>query len=302
MEGGQYDFNEIQRGRERERRARGQSEQKKPAGFFPRFFSTSTIPASLNPYDSNSQIKSLGMAGSVIQFMFYLSTMSLIGFLLLIVLHYTTFPVFSFMPGTPGIISVPAPTNRQQAFVNAIAPADTSAPFKNMLPSQYTLSFDAFIQSDFIVQNSPRILLYNSINPLTMASTDTINTVSKTSTNIIVYLDSQINDLYVRVITGPTTYVESPAIKNIPLRAPFRITIMVSSVLLEVYLNGALEQSVPLGNTPPATTTNSVFYGPPVLVQQAVTVTNMSYWNTMLSSSSIRLYAGEGFNSILTAL
>ena len=308
MEGGQYDFNEIQRRRERERRARGQEQrargqgdQKKSSGFFSTFFSSSTIPSRANPYSSDSQIKSLGAVGSIVQLMFYLSTFALVGFLLLIVLHYTTYPVFSFMPGAPGIISVPVPTNRQQDFVNAIAPADKSADFKNILSSQYTLSFDAFIQSDFVIQNAPRILLYNSVNPFILSATDTISTVRVTNTNLIVYLDSQINDLYVRVITGPSTYIESKPIKNIPLRTPFRITIMLSSVLLEVYLNGALQQTLPLGNTPPATTRSSAFFGPPVLVQQAVTVTNISYWNTMLPSTSIRLYAGEAFTPILTA-
>lgn len=313
-------------------------------------------------------VATAGLMTTGVQILFYVSTICLVGFLLLIVLHYTTVPVFSFMPGSPGIFPISVPTNRQQDFMNAIAPADVPANITNILPSQYTLSFDIFIQSDFIVQTVPRILLYNSINPLNLTATDTIDSIGKpisasavaaaeaaaaaanakaaiagyiasnvpvgeragawgaaaterdlasaaakaavaaitteglSGTNIIVYLDSQINDLYVRVITGPGSHLDSNPIKNVPLRTPLRITIMVSSVLLEVYLNGLLKQTLPLGNTPPATITNSSFFGPPVLIQQAVAVTNISYWNTMLPSKSIRLYAAEPFQHVITTM
>jgi len=301
MEGGQYDFNEIQRRRDRERRARSETQQKKAPTFFSTFFSTTTVPSGANPYKSNA-IKSIGIMGSIVQFLFYISTISLVGFLILVMLHFTMFPVFSFLPGSSGMIPITVPTNRQQAFIKSIAPADVSAEFNNILPFQYTVSFDAFVKGDFVTQTAPRILLYNSTNALTMTATDTIDTVAKTGTNIIVYLDSQINDLYVRIMTGATTHIESPAIKNIPLRTPFRVTLMVSSVLLEVYLNGALQQTVPLKNTPPTTTTNSKFFGPPVLVQQAVSVMNISYWDTMLPSASIRMYGTEPFNYLFNTM
>jgi len=351
---------ELQRRRDRERRARSQTEQKKAPTFFSTFFGTSTVPAGRTPYESYSS-KPTGALGSIVQFLFYISSISLIGFLILVMLHYTMFPVFSFLPGSSGIIPIPVPTNRQQVFIDSIAPADVSANFVNVLPFQYTISFDAIIKSDFVIQTAPRILLYNSLYPLIMKSTDTIDTIIQpittasattatsaatiaaaraktaadvaaskgwgdvakaeaeaaeaaeiaanavssvglTSTNIIVYLDSQINDLHVRVITGTTTYIESPPIKNIPLQTPFRITIMLSSVLLEVYLNGFLEQSVPLKNTPPVTTTKSVFFGPPVLIQQAASVMNISYWNTMLPSASIRMYGAEPFQYIFSSI
>ena len=89
-----------------------------------------------------------------------------------------------------------------------------------------------------------------------------------------------------------------PKIENIPMKTPFRITMMVSDVLLEVYINGELEKSVPLiGGSPLNIQSNSKFYGPPDITRQSVLVSNISYWNTSLTSHSIRTYGKEGLNS-----
>ena len=97
--------------------------------------------------------------------------------------------------------------------------------------------------------------------------------------------------------TGYGKIVMMP-IKNVPLRTPFRITMMLSDVLLEIYINGDLQRSVPIiGGTPITTESNIHFYGPPTIVGRSVLVSNISYWNSVLTSKSIRTYGKESFNS-----
>ena len=87
-------------------------------------------------------------------------------------------------------------------------------------------------------------------------------------------------------------------IKNVPLKTPFRITMMLSDVLLEIYIDGDLQRSVPLiGGTPITTGSNINFYGPPTIVGRSVLISNVSYWNTILTSKSIRTYGKESINS-----
>jgi hypothetical protein len=99
-----------------------------------------------------------------------------------------------------------------------------------------------------------------------------------------------------------STAITMHPIKNIPIRTPFRITMMLSDVLLEIYINGDLSKSVPLiGGSPLQVPSNANFYGPPTIVGSSVLVSNLSFWNTSLTSKSIRTYGKEPFNSTVFA-
>jgi hypothetical protein len=95
----------------------------------------------------------------------------------------------------------------------------------------------------------------------------------------------------------PRSSITSTGIQNVPIKTPFRVTIVLTDVLLEVYLNGLLQQSVPLNLPPTMSDQYSLFYGPPALSRQSVSVSNISYWNTVLTSRAIRVYANEPFIS-----
>ena len=297
--------------------------------------------------ESSESSEKGGIIPTMLKVSFYLSIISLVGFILLVAMQFMGFPVFSFIPGNIGAIQVTVPTNRQVQFKTTAVSVDASANFVNLLPFKYTISFDTVIASDFITQSVPRILLYRSHESIQFMSSDTLDTIDNklVYSNLLVYLDPMKNDLYVRVYTGPiigsptTTDISgtpgtpgttgrpgtvvlgpagsscvanssegfqlssrqsitSTAIQNVPLKTPFRITLMLTDVLLEIYLNGSLQQSVPLQYPPTTIDTSSQFYGPPALSRQSALVSNISYWNTVLTSRAIRVYASEPFISI----
>lgn len=100
-------------------------------------------------------------------------------------------------------------------------------------------------------------------------------------------------------VPPPRAYIDMPPIENIPLRTGFKITMMLSDVLLELYINGELQRSVPLPNPPADLESTSYFYGPPVISRRSIFTSNLSYWNTMLSASSIRVYGKEPVDNTL---
>ena len=283
-----------------------------------------------------------------LKYSFYAVIFFICSLVFLIVLHTMGFKTFSFLPDDGGLIRVPLlPTNRQIAFPKTIMAADASANLINLVSSNYTVSLDVFIESDFVNQSIPRVLLYRSANNVVLTAADTsIEDIilNMPQTNFILYLDPYTNDLMAQVIFLPTTNgsptaspsgsqltrpsgspsgrpnaaaiaaqrtantaqmtslkmttISMPPIQNVPIRTPFRVTMMLSESLLEVYINGDLQRSVPfLGNTMRLVPTATPFYGPPTIVGRSVLVSNISYWSTTLSSKAIRTYGKETLNA-----
>jgi hypothetical protein len=271
-----------------------------------------------------------------VKYSFYLSVLCLLSFVIIIVLQYLGFKTLSLLPDDGGLITLPLiPTNRQISYPKNFIAADASANFLYLVPSNYTISFDVYVGSDFINQSVPRVILYRALEPVVLTASDTtISGIARKmqQTNFILYLDPHTNDLNAVVYVAATsiesftnsasgsasgrpsgrpsgsattvvsTAVTMPSIQNIPIRTPFRITMMLSDVLLEVYINGDLRKSVPLiGGSPLQVPSNANFYGPPTIVGSSVLVSNLSYWNTSLTSKSIRTYGKEPFNSTVFA-
>jgi len=300
-------------------------------------------PSSLfgSPITIESSGKYLTIA---LKYSFFAVMFFMFSLVFLIVLQSMGFKTFSFLPDDGGAIPIPyLPTNRQIAFPTSIMAADASANLINLVSSKYTVSLDVFIESDFVNQSVPRVLLYRSANNVVLTASDTsIEEIilKMPQTNFILYLDPYTNDLMAEIIFLPTTNgsptgsssgipsgipsgragarpnqiqktadrtlldslnittISMPPITNVPIRTPFRITMMLSESLLEVYINGDLQKSVPfLGNTMRLVPTATPFYGPPTIVGRAVHVSNISYWNTPLSSKAIRTYGKETLNA-----
>jgi hypothetical protein len=273
-----------------------------------------------------------------LKFSFFAVMFALFSFVFLIVLQTLGFKTFSFLPDDGGVFSVPLlPTNRQNAFSNRLMAADASANLVNVVSSNHTVSLDVYINNDFINQSVPRVLLYRTLIPVVLSANDTSIAgiiLRMPQTNFVLYLDPYTNDLMATVVcqssnapsgiplgipsgvprarasaaqnaadaaimtqVGIKTISIAP-IENVPIRKPFRITMMLSDVLLEVYINGELQKSVPFnGNVLRVVPAKSHFYGPPAIVGQSVLVSNISYWNTSLSSKAIRLYGKESLNA-----
>lgn len=238
------------------------------------------------------------IVASLLKYMFIFSTIAFIVCLLCVALHYMGVPIFSFVEGEPGVLRVPVPTTEQSVFVNAPITSDLSCNFLPVAPTGYTISFDTFLIGDFITTTVPRVLLYRSPYPIALQTTDTTDSLSSlfSNSNIIVFVDPLKNDLYAAVLKSDSTYTISEPIKNIPLRTPFRVTLVVSDNFLEVYLNGDLKQVLTFNGEIISTLPSNYFFGPPPIVNQSVKIGNIHIWNSELSSKIVRSF-GKGTNT-----
>jgi hypothetical protein len=233
---------------------------------------------------------SIGILGKMFKYSFYLSMVALLLFLLLAVLHVVGVPTFSFGVGDSGLFSVPTPQTQQIAFAKSPATPDLSCNFIDVYPMKYTISMDIYIAGEFLTTTAPRILLYRSNLRVTLPPTATeadLTTLFPTS-NLLVYIDPLKNDLYISVLDEARVRHKSPPILNVPLREPFRLTVVLSDGFAEVYLAGELVTMMPLTKKPIASPPESYFFGPPSLVNQSIKVANIQYWNFELSSKAIR--------------
>jgi hypothetical protein len=242
-----------------------------------------------------------GIISTLFKYTFFASVVLFVLAILAIALHFLGVPVFSVMPGDSGIISIPVPNSKQTAFTKSPITSDLSCNFVSVKPLQYTISFDAFLKGDFITTTVPRVILYRSPYPISLQRTDTIDVLPTLfrDSNIIVYVDPLKNDLYVAALKMDSTHMTSGPIKNVPLRVPFRITIVVSANFLEVYLNGNLKETLSFNGSIITSPSTTHFFGPPPIINESIQIGNIQLWDSELSSKLINMYGNEKISSSL---
>jgi hypothetical protein len=233
----------------------------------------------------------------VLKYLFYMSVVAVVLFLLLVFLHFTTIPIFTFSLGGSGIIPVPVPTAQQTAFAKAPASSDLSCNFTGVTSDSYTISFEVFLNGEFVTTTVPRVLLYRAAEPVVLQSSDTIDSIDTAfpDSNILVYVDPLKNDLYVSVLdsANPPNLIISDPVENIPLRQAFRVAIAVASNFVEIYMNGEFVQSIPIGGNIATSPDISYFFGPPAIAKQSVLVGNINFWNFIMSAKAIRAFSSK---------
>jgi hypothetical protein len=231
--------------------------------------------------------------------LFYGSLYVFLLFLILIAVHFTAFPIFSFSPDDNGIISIPTVSDQQIAYAKAPAIPDLSANFVNVPACTYTLSTDVYMSGDFQASNVPRVLLYRSATgKISPPSTDTTANILTRfpGTNIIIWLDPIKNDLYVSVITtsdgtAATRRLETtPPIENVPMRRVFRVSVVFTQKFVEVYINGNLEKSMAVKNAPMTVADGAYFYPVISTIGPNVLISNLAFWSRALSAREVRAY------------
>ena len=237
--------------------------------------------------------------GGLISMLFYGSLYIFILFLILLAIHFTAFPIFSFSPDDNGFVSIPTFSDQQLAFTTAPAISDMSANFVNVPTCSYTLSMDVYLSGDFQASSVPRVLLYRSATTnVSPPSTDSPNNLLGRfpDTNIIVWLDPIKNDLYVSIITSSdgtaaTSRLETtPAIENIPIRKVFRTSVVFTQKFVEVYINGSLEKSMAVKNPPRSVADRSSFFPVIRTIGPNVFISNLAFWARGLSAREVRAY------------
>lgn len=235
------------------------------------------------------------------KYTFYATVVALILFVGLVFINFTMYPVFSFTIDGGGIVSMPLPSSVQNENPSSIPTYDSALKFNGVGAYGYSISMDVFIQSEFAVNDTyPRVVFYRSATPLTATAFPSSSTLADLqrlipNSNIIAYIDPLVNNLYVMIQTqtGSSTsnYVTTDAIKNLPIRNPFRLTVVLDSAFVEVYVNGKMETTMPLSSAPVPTQPTAPFYGPPQLIASALKISNVSYYSMLLSPKSIRVLA-----------
>lgn len=204
-----------------------------------------------------------GEPGSfVLSSLYYFLLYAFVLFMLLLLVHYTVRPVFSFVPGARGFFQVPTGTDdkvyineKKQPLTTNRFPIDiaTQGAVDDILVSydwitNFTMSVDLYLRKPYETTDvNKRLILYKTYrsgegttitDPLATGPTSNegLSTYLATKCSMAVYLD-ETNNLNVSFYRLGGPYSIAP-IRNIPLYEPFRLTIVAEDRLFTVYLNG----------------------------------------------------------------
>ena len=211
------------------------------------WLSSGTTKSSNVPFDSTSAYW--------IQVTYYFTLYLFLLFLVLVVINYTVTPIFSFYPGSPGVIPVPGVTNdlvywkdkTQPAFSDPVPKKDDKL-YGTSYVKMFSFGIDLYVRELAASNASTRLILYKASGPVsgggnisgppkidaTFTGDSFINYMKKRSSMIMYLTDT--NDLVVTFFSGSKQYNTAP-IKNIPLYTPFRITLVVEDRMFTIYLN-----------------------------------------------------------------
>lgn len=265
-------------------------------------------------------------------YLFYISIASFIIFLIMLAVHYYVKPFLPFLPSTlASKDSNSVPTyDTITTYHNSLRPAPSDTLLTELAPlllgktDNFTLSFDCFLNGTYLSTVVPRVLFYfgsptaavtvednNALKEykdttteketpklLNATNSDLINKFP--NTNFIVYVDPVKNDLKVGVYTigiatPYTVQLEiASIIKNIPINQAFKITIVLTSKFIEVYMDKKLVNTHRIGSLSGASvelnTVNANYgiYTPIGFIGDTVKVGNIQFYNGPLTSSQIR--------------
>ena len=247
-------------------------------------------------------------ARSIFQWIFMGAIVTFMIFLILAVINFTMFPVFSFSPNDLGFIPVPTVSDKQVAYASAAAPYNVGAKtITGLTDSNYTIGVDVFLSGAFSVTTAPRVLLYRDTDTITQATADAVEVESDDATgivqsssfgsaypntNIVAWLDPIKNDLYVSVKVG-TKFLHTAPIQNVPVKKVFALAIVFSSSFVEVYINGKLEQSMAITGLVAGAGPNTVLWPPTQSAQSTVRIANLAVWPRVLTAREVRAYVSS---------
>lgn len=231
---------------------------------------------------NNSLATSTGISGWLAN----IGILLIVLFLILLIVHYTITPIFSFGLTSEGIFGISKASDGELLWTDGPQPSTTSANFEKLNSMPFTLQMDIFVE-DTLSTLGPynRFFLYRGTQPV---QSPTTILESFPDTNIVVYLKPETNDLCVTAITQRNSdlFLESaPTILNVPTRQPFRITITLQEKLMEVYFNGKLQVSKTFQYIPRYST--SPFYGTPDMYRNTVRIMNLQFWNYALTAMQV---------------
>ena len=231
-------------------------------------------------------------AGSSTGYLYPVLALVFLVFLILLVVHYTYTPIFRFSFGGPGIIPLANTNDGKLVWTKGPVPADLSANVLPILPNTFTVQMDVFVDPQTSLGQNDRVFFYRARSAVQPNFSQTIMKQYDES-NLIVRLLPDTNDLVVSAVTlqdpgnlETATLESTPTILNVPVRQPFRITIVLLPQVLEVYLNGRLFGTKTFRY--PLKSSLGYFFGTPDAFRSSVRVMNVQYWDRPLSSKEVK--------------
>lgn len=223
--------------------------------------------------------------------LFYLSTFLFVLFLILVLIHFTVYPIF-------GALTTKATTSQpdsQSGWMKTPPLKDEPAELKPPLSQDYTLSFEVNVKNNFSATKAPHITLYNSSVKQASTIVSTAQEVDLPSlfsnSNLLVYLDPSKNDLKIAFLRVDGRAELISVISNIPLGRTFRLTVvfvLTSPSYAEVYIDGKLNTTHVFKGTPRSLGDTYYFYPPPSTLGSSIKVGTLYYWPRALSAIELQ--------------
>lgn len=250
-------------------------------------------------FTANSSSYGTNSIGSIL---IYLAIIAIMLVVILFLIHYTLYPIFSLQPGDPGIITIPGFTDNQ-AFWKPTSTITTFLDLSDTATRVQTNTYNYSFSLDIAIQN-PYVSVTNGYSVI-FSRGGTVNTSpepnasikgSISNYNVAIALAPGNTDLIVSVLNSDGN-PDNILIPNVPVQTPFRIGVVIMSTVFEAYLNGKLVSTRKL--TSGATGNYTGPFRPPVgNVARAVRVGNLLVWNRVASPGNIR-YAKPPLMSLI---
>jgi len=252
-------------------------------------FGYGTTKASGYNFTANSSSYGTNSIGSIL---IYLAIIAIMLVVILFLIHYTLYPIFSLQPGDPGLITIPGFTDNQAFW----KPTNTITTFLDLSDTatrvqtntyNYSFSLDIAIQNPYVsVTNGYSVIFSRGGTVNTSPEPNASIKGSISNYNVAIALAPGNTDLIISVLNSDGN-PDNILIPNVPVQTPFRIGVVIMSTVFEAYLNGKLVSTRKL--TSGATGNYTGPFHPPVgTVAQSVRVGNLLVWNRIASPGNIR--------------
>ncbi len=221
-------------------------------------------------------------------------TVTLIGFVILVIVHYTIRPIFRSGSADPGIIPVPTlgSDTTGHYWKNSSAPllsADTVLTGNQSGTTDFSLSVDVLIHNPNVKSAGNRPIFWRSdkqVPDSPVRNEEGAQIIREIGVfNFAAYLAPATNDLVVSVLNGQSQ-LESVVVQNVPTGEPFRLGIILTPLFLEVYINGKLYRTRNL-TSPPLPVVGS-FMPPGGPYADMAAVRNLRIWRGSVPPAKMR--------------
>ncbi len=249
---------------------------------------------------SNYTLES-GVNSGVVQYIYYFFVVLILGFVILVIVNYTLYPIFKVRAGDKGVVPLPGSDDsilywKQDKDLKNLPSLQT--PLGNDYQN-WSMLLDIQLDNPTANTDKPRVLFQKGDLAMPFdgvwSETDTILRLNP-NFNLIIYLDRLTNDLYISTLTTnpmntQDVYIETIGISNIPIRKALRLGVMLGSNVMEVYLNGYLAKSKTY--TKPLRSVIGQIQPPnDSILSRTARVRNLRLWKRPLSPAEFRSYGG----------